>query len=279
MSDQTEFEQFTKLEEFKLYCSDSPSITVGLLKANQIKYDFVKNSILDLLCANRNLTPKVLRWLLSNYPNSISANHFEEILRNVNQDRDIFPMEEYIILIDHIIKIKGNLYCKIAESNTNILHWIFNSISFDAPMLNYLYQLDPQLDIWCENSYERSPLFFAIYNSPRLLELLQVIKSYEPAQSRTKIKIKYKETQRTNILTQRINRYAKDSDQSTICALIGLCGELFSLIDPIYLTQDICNQFYSSKYFCWSQDKESLIKLIPEQFPRKPCRLWRNQFT
>jgi hypothetical protein len=264
MSDQTEF---TKLEEFKLYCSDSPSITVGLLKANQIKYDFLENSILDLLCANCNLTPKVLRWLLSNYPNSISATHLKCFLRNL--DRDIFPMEEYIILIDHIIKIKGNLYWNFSGSDTNILHWLFNSISFNAPMLNYLYQMDPQLDIWCEDIYQRSPLFYAIYRSNRLLELLHVIKSYEPVQSRTKIRIKYTGIYRTGalgMLIRAINRYSQDPDQSTICALIGLCGELFHLIEIKCLTQDICNQFYSSKYFRWSSDQESLIKLIPEQF-------------
>jgi hypothetical protein len=277
MSDQT------KLEQFIASCRGSP-ITVEFLETNQLQYDFLENSILECICSNPDLTPQVLQWLLSNYPNSISDNHLEHILRNLDQNRQIFPMEEYIILIDHIIKIKGNLYniffqCKISGSDTNILHWIFAKRSFDAPMLNYLYQMDPQLDIWCEDSYERSPLFFAINNSYRLLELLQVIKSYEPAQSRTKIRTKYTEKNRNQSFVNLINRYAQDSDQSTICALIGLCGELFPLIKIKYLTQDICNQFYSSKYFCWSQDKESLIKLIPEQFPRKPCRLWRNQFA
>jgi hypothetical protein len=268
----------TKLQQFITSCRGSP-ITVKFLETKQPKYDFLNNSILDWLCSNPDLTPQVLQWLLSNYPNSISNNHLEKILRNLDQDRQIFPMEEYIILIDYLIKIKANLYWKISESDTNILHWIFNNLSFNARMLNYLYQRVPQLDIECEDILERSPLYFAIVYSSRLLELLQVIKSYEPTQSRTKIKIKYKETHRTNTLTQRINQYAQDSDQSTICALVGLCGELFPLIEIKYLTQDICNEFYSSKYFCWSQDKESLIKLIPEPFPRKPCRLWRNQFT
>jgi hypothetical protein len=257
----------TELEQFITDCRSSP-ITVEFLETNELKYNFLKNYILDLLCENRNLTPKVLQWLLSNYPNSISDNYLH-ILKNLEWNRDIFPMEEYIILIDYLIKIKANLYWKISGSNTNILHWIFANRSFDAPMLNYLYQMDPQLNIECEDSYEKSQLFYVIVYSSRLLELLQIIKSHEPAQSRTKIIIKYKGTYRTNTLntlTQRINQYAQDSDKSTICALVGLCGELFSLIEIKYLTQDICNQFYSSKYFCWSQDKESLIKLIPDQF-------------
>jgi hypothetical protein len=268
----------TELEQFITDCRSSP-ITVEELKAKQIKYDFEKNSILDWLCANCNLTPEVLQWLLSNYPNSISDNHLKKNLRNLGRNRNIFPMEEYIILIDYLIKIKGNLYWKIPGYGTNILHELFAVRSFNAPMLNYLYQMDPQLDIWCEDNYEVSPLFYTIYNSYRLLELLHVIKSYEPTQSRTKIRIKYTDGNINYSFEKTINQYAQDSDQSTICALVGLCGELFSLIDPIYLTQEICSQFYSSKYFCWSTDQNSLIKLIPEQFPRKPCRLWRNQFA
>jgi hypothetical protein len=258
MSHQTEFEQF------KDYCMNSP-ITVEFLGTNQNKYDFLENSILDLLCANCNLTPEVFQWLLSNYPNSISDNY---ILKNMllNLNRNIFPMEEFIIVIDHIISNKGNLYWKFSEYDTNILHWIFGNKSFNAHMLNYLYQRVPQLDIECEDIFKRSPLFYALMCSSRLLELLQVIKSYEPTQYRTKIRIKYTDGNIIYWLEETINRYAQDSDQSTICALVGLCGELFSLIVPIYLTQDICNEFYSSKYFCWSQDKESLIKLIPDQF-------------
>jgi hypothetical protein len=73
-------------------------------------------------------------------------------------------------------------------------------------------------------------------------------------------------------------RCAKESNQSTICAFVGLCGELFPLIEIKYLTQDICTEAMSP-LAKWSPDQDSLIKLIPEQFPRKPCRLWRNQFT
>jgi hypothetical protein len=183
-------------------------------------------------------------------------------------------MEEYIILIDYLIKIKGNLYWKISGSDTNILHWLFANRLFNAPMLNWLYQKDPQLDIGCENAYGQSPLFYALMCSSRLLELLQVIKSYEPTQYRTKIIIKNTDGNIIYWLEETINRYAQDSDKSTICALVGLCGELFPLIEIKYLTQDICNQFYSSKYFHGSHvafgecdpDQESLIKLIPEQF-------------
>jgi hypothetical protein len=263
MSDQTEFKQFIT------DCSNLP-ITVELLEINQIKYDFEKKSILDWLCANCNLTPEVLQWILSNYPDSISDTHLQKILRNLDLDRNIFPMEEYIILIDYLIKIKGNLYWKFSGYDSSILptilHWLFSNRLFDVPMLNWLYQKDPQLDIGCENDWEISPLFYTIYNSDRLLEPLQVIKSYEPAQSRTTIRIKYTDGNINHLFEKTINQYAKYPDQSTICALVGLCGELFSLIRPEYLSQDICNEFYSSKYFCWSQDKESLIKLIPDQF-------------
>jgi hypothetical protein len=76
MSHLTEFEQFITS------CSDSPIITVEFLETNQPKYNFLENSILDLLCANRYLTHKVLQWLLSNYPDSISDNHLKKILKN-----------------------------------------------------------------------------------------------------------------------------------------------------------------------------------------------------
>jgi hypothetical protein len=261
----------TELEQFITSCSNLP-ITVEFLETNQPKYDFLENSILECICSSPDLTPQVLQWLLSNYPNYISDNLLINMLLNLN--RNIFPMEKFIILIDHIISNKGNLYWKISGSDTNILHWIFDNISFNAPMLDYLYKRVPQFDIECEDIFERSPLYFVIVYSSRLLELLQVIKSYEPAQYRTTIRIKYKVTYRTDIFIEAINRHAKDLDQSKICALIGLCGELFSLIKIKYLTQDICNEFYSSKYFHGSHvafgecnsDQEFLIKLIPEQF-------------
>jgi hypothetical protein len=294
----------TELKEFKLYCRDSP-ITVEFLIANQIKYDFVNNHIIQYICSNPKLTVQVFQWLLSNYPDSLldyfededigslnpklTIQVFELLLSNypnsifdyvediLSSTWNVFPMEKYILLIDHIIKIKGTLYWKF-HSGHNILHWTFQQILFDAPMLNWLYQKDHQLDIGCENASEISPLYYMIVKSSRLLELLQVIKSYEPANSRTQIKIKYTNRYYYNSLRCRVNYYARIYSQ-TILVLIELCGELFSLIDIRYLCQDICNHFYSSKYFQRNPDRESLIKLIPEQFPRKPCRLWRNQFT
>jgi hypothetical protein len=265
----------TELDLFQTYCRHSP-ITVEFLIANQIKYDFVNDHIIQYICLNPKLTVQVFQWLLSNYPDSI-LDYFESILTRLY--KSVRPMEEYILMIDHIIKIKGNLYWKL-NSRHNILHWIFVNKSFDVPMLNYLYQRVPQLDIGCEDTNERSPLYYVIVYSSRLLELLQVIKSYELANSRvhikvniiydansnTHIQVKYMCDTNTVQLAQAINRYAKHFNQSTICALIGLCGELFPLIEIEYLTQDICNQFYSSKYFQWSTDQDFLIKLIPEQF-------------
>jgi hypothetical protein len=264
----------TELARFKYYCRNSP-ITVEFLIANQTiyEYDCIAYCILECICSNPKLTIQVLQWLLSNYPDSILY-CFETIIKS---NLNVFPMEKYILLIDHIIKIKGNLYWKFV-SGKNILHSIFLSESFDVPMLNYLYQKDPQLDIGCEGNCGISPLYCVIIKSPRLLELLQVIKSYEPANSRTHIKLKYIIPYYCEHLKDVVNDYARFYSP-TILVLIGLCGELFSLISPEYLSQDICSQFYSSKYFCWSTDPDSLIKLIPEQFPRKPCRLWRNQFA
>jgi hypothetical protein len=204
---------------------------------------------------------------------------------------NIQSIENFIIVIDYMIDTNINLNTIISAEKKTILHWIFAGDKFNAQMLNYLYQRVPQLDIWCEDETGRSPLFHAMYymyygneneESPKLFELLQVIKSYESSHSRTKIITEYTEYTdyyKHDQLIQTINKYAMDPNQSTIHALIGLCGELFPSIDPINLTQDICNQFYSSKYFQCNPDQVPLIKLIPEQFPRKPCRLWRNQFT
>jgi hypothetical protein len=263
----------SELDLFRLYCKNSPSITVEKLKADQTIHDFVKEKIVFSICENPKLPFNVIQWLFEEYPEYIIQNEkgspIEFLISNINLTIKVFTL-----IVDHLINHIN--FLSIHNNLDKLVCAMFNNRTFDGPMLNYLYQRNPQLNIMYENACGQSPLFFAINNSSRLLELLQVIKSYEPAHSRTQIRIKY-----TNIFihvefSDAINNYAQDPDQSTICALVGLCGELFSLIRPKYLTQDICNQFYSSKYFCWSQDKESLIKLIPEQFPRKPCRLWRN---
>jgi hypothetical protein len=267
---QTNFKSNLKL--FKSYCMKS-LVSIEILEANQTNFNYDKENILGIICGRHLLTAPVLEWLLINYPCPMLDRYLECILTNLNNRmRSVFPIEEYIILIDYLIKIKGNLYWKKSPTNRTILHWIFSNKLFDVPMLNYLYQSYPQLDIMHKDSLGRSLLFYLIQNSPRLLELLQVIKSYEPTNFITQIRIEWS-------LNRDVNKYAKDPNQSTICVLIGLCGELFPLIDRKYLTQDISNQFYSSKYFQCNPDQESLIKLIPKQFPRKPCRLWRNQFT
>jgi hypothetical protein len=177
-------------------------------------------------------------------------------------------MEKYIQVVDYVITVRGKLYWNnLNDSNgMNALHWIFSNKLFNAQMLNYLWEKDPQLDIECEDAHQRSPLFLAIVESPRLLELLQVIKSNLPTNSIIKIKTSYSNRELNSKFVNAINRYACDSNQFTICALIELCGELFPLIEIKNLTQDICNHFYSSKYFKWSPDQDSLIKLIPEQF-------------
>jgi hypothetical protein len=257
--------QQTKLDRFRNYCEYS-SITLERLKAKQTNYDFVKEHILYSLCRNRKLTIHIIRWLLSEYPQAISVNDgcnwspLEDFFVS-----NVFSIEQFTIIIDHIIGINFNLYNKYS-ANQIILHSIFASESFDGPMLNYLYQRDPHLNITFENDLEVSPLFNLILYSRKLYEMIQVIKSNEPVHSKTQIRTRYTDTYSYTELKTAINMYSRKFDQSTICALIESCGELFSLIRPKYLTQDICNQFYSSKYFCWSPDQDSLIKLIPEQF-------------
>jgi hypothetical protein len=249
------------LYQLEIYCGNSP-ITVEFLELNQTKYDYLEGHIIMLILLNPNLTIQVLEWLLSKYLDFILNNCLESDISFVWN----FPMEKFIIVIDHIIKAKGNLSVKTCTSDRTISHALFMNDTFDAHMLNYLYQKDSQLDIICEDVYQISPLYYAIVFSSRLLELLQVIKSYEPSHSRTKIRTEYTDMYNRVNLKEAINKYAGNSNQSTICALIGLCGELFALIWPKYLTQDISDQFYSSKYFQCNSDQDPLIKLIPEQF-------------
>jgi hypothetical protein len=106
---------------------------------------------------------------------------------------------------DFIIKIKENLYWKV-NSSYNSLRWICASKSFDVPILNYLFQKDPQLEICWEDSHERSPPYCIIVKPSRLLELLQVIKSYEPTQTITP----YNNICYSNQIRDVINGYAKN---------------------------------------------------------------------
>jgi hypothetical protein len=86
--------------------------------------------------------------------------------------------------------------------------------------------MDPQLDVWCVDRDHVSPLVSVIFAySPRLLELHQVIKSYEPAHYKAQIQIQMNSTIFTQ-LQNATNRHACDPNQSTICALVGQCGEL-----------------------------------------------------
>jgi hypothetical protein len=132
---------------------------VKLLETNQTKYNYEEDSILEYICSNSELPVQVLQWLLSNYPDSI-LNYFEDIL--VRLDNSVCSMEKYILIIDHIVK--GNLYWKF-KSGCNIIHWTILSKPHDIQGLNYLYHIDPQLDIRREDIYEESPLFDAIFNS------------------------------------------------------------------------------------------------------------------
>jgi hypothetical protein len=254
----------TELNHFKVHCRNSP-ITIEFLKANQTKYNYLNNSIIQLICNNPNLTNQVFQWLISNYPDFILNSQYYYQMYDL-------PMEKLIIVIDHVIKIRGNLYVGISAEP--VLHCVFASKSFDTTILNYLWNRDPQLDIMYEDSRGYSPLYYAIISSSRLLELLTVIKSYKPVNYNIPNKFKCKYACGRIQLRLVVNIYAKESNQSTIHALIEFCGELFPLIKPEYLTQDICNRFYSSKYFHGSHvafgecnpDQKYLIKLIPKQF-------------
>jgi hypothetical protein len=262
----------TDFQLFKAYCVNS-LVTVDQLVVNQTKYNYIKTRILHLICSNPNLTPQVIQWLFSKYPIyiiqfKIKQTTYYPIETLISHDN--LTIEIFILIIDHLINHrKFNIY------GQTLLDKMFNYKSFNGLMLNYLWERMPYIDITCEDSLGISPLFNIIINSSNLFEILQVIKLNEDDDYRTCISTNYPCAISRAKLDIVINDYARDSNQLTICALIGLCGELFSLIQIQYLTQDICNRFFSSKYFQGkairsdvdsNTNENSLIKLIPEQF-------------
>jgi hypothetical protein len=268
-----------ELNNFLFTCINLP-ITVEFLKTYQTTYNFIENEVFYWIFRNSHTTATIFKWLFEEYPIDIIQCKSNGYIHSplmlgfafIKLTNDIFTL-----IIDHLISHES-LYLSVYKLE-HFIYKIFSNRTFDGSMLNYLYQRVPQLNIMHEDDLEKSPLFYAIVESPRLLELLHVIKSNEPTHTRIQIRTKYSNIFTLSELTIVINRHAENSDKSTICALVGLCGELFKLISKQtfgkkYLTQEICNQFYSSKYFHGSHvafgecdpDQESLIELIPEQF-------------
>ncbi len=242
-----------------------------LLTSNRticVKTSMKDHGLMYTLCRHK-ITPVTIKWLFIEYPQYMITYKFMKKRHypiNTLIYHNKLTIEIFTLIFDHLIN-----YTNLFSTNYKLdsfLHAVFHNKTFNGHMFNYLWKKIPQLDITRENTLEVSPLFVGICFNPNLYDLLQVIKSYEPVHSRTQIKVQYTGYYKRNQLSQAINKYAMDPNQSTINLLIKTCGELFPLIEIKYLTQDICNQFYSSKYFKWTPDpdQEPLIKLIPEQF-------------
>jgi hypothetical protein len=253
----------TNLEQFKNYCNES-TLTIEELEANQNKYDYVHTGILHEICQNPKLTNIVFEWLLLKFQlDMVRFNGFVFSPLYYFARYQVLTIEKISLLIDFLISVRqefSNIYAG------DIFRQILFNKTFNASILNYLYQKDRHFDIQCEYHSEISPLYWLIHRSDNLTEIIQIIKSHEHTQSRTNIRTKFTHVRTYETFVWAINSHAENPDKSTICALVGLCGELFPLIQTKYLTQDICTQFYSSKYFQCNSDQESLIKLIPKQF-------------
>jgi hypothetical protein len=248
----------TEFKQFEYECKNS-LITVDFLIISQSRYNFIKYPILVWICSNPNLTIPVIKWLLKKFPTHIiriEIKHTDwieytpiETLITNNK----LTIENFSLIIDHLIS-----HASLREIY-ELVPVIFIKSTFNGSMLAYLLARVPEFDITWKESYHQPPLYYMIVSS-RLLEFIQVIKSFVPTKSIIKL------PESNNMYHYINNCFVRGSDKSTICALVGLCGELFPLIEIEYLTQDICNQFYSSNYFQYNPDQDPLIKLIPEQF-------------
>jgi hypothetical protein len=253
----------TDLKQFKNYCYES-TLTIEELEAGQIKYDYVHTGILHEICYNPRLTNTVFEWLLLKFPlDMMQTNDWVKCPLWYFARYQVLTIEKFRVFIEFLISKQPKFNVIYAHT---IFQQIFYNKTFDASMLNYLYQRGEHFDIQCEYYSEISPLHLLIHRSDNLSEFIGIIKSYEPTQSIINIRTEFADVRTYETFVRAINSHARRIDQTTICALVGFRGELFPLIQTKYLTQDICTQFYSSKYFQCNSDQESLIKLIPKQF-------------
>jgi hypothetical protein len=142
------------------------------------------------LCANPLITPKILQWIQVNYPHDFingfkttyKSNYpLEQLLTNKQLSWDLFVLAiDHVIALTKSINILLNITCNL--TNRTILHGLFSNEKFTPGMLNYLFNIDPLLNIGIEDNDRISPVFLAIIYSPNLPSLLESIKIHSPQQ-------------------------------------------------------------------------------------------------
>jgi hypothetical protein len=262
-----------KFDEFRSYCEEH-IVTIDILTRYKHKYNYIESKILLRLCENPYITLEILQWIISNYSLdfldlfagwSLSQCPLIALLLNPTLTYELFTTG-----IDHVVAVYADVKILSQLIGTHpdyiyggtILHSVFANPSFTPKMLEYLYRIDPQLDVTIEDPEGRSILFYTIVYSYYLIPIIEIIKSHELKDSRTII-----QTERPlgyYSIRRVINDIAWVSDPSPVGCLVGLCGEVFHAIKEENLTQVICDQFYSSKYF--QTNPNSLLKLIPKEF-------------
>jgi hypothetical protein len=245
-----------------------------------------ENPILILydICASPNITDELLNMLLISGckiicdPNKLYQCPLKLLFTNPSLSFELF-----VKCVDYIIKkcsynqiITADLDPLFEQSESHsFLHLMFQNPSFNSQMLNYLYQIDPSLAIYTLDIFGRAPLYHAILlNNNDLYQIIQTIKSYPyPNSFNSDTYIKHciigvtEWTFPYKFLAKALDSIVK-LNEKIIEDLVRLDGNIGQLINPDYLTQEICNGFYSSEYF----QKEIInINYIPKKFRSNLC--------
>jgi hypothetical protein len=257
-------------------------VTLDLLIQLKSYPDYMKAEVLGKVCSQRKLTDEYFDWLLDYFG--------EDLIQTYNDSTcpliellDINKPTLFIKGIAHIIKITKNQNLLNMREPIFLSHRIFKHRCLTDKLITQLFELDPNLDVYARNDIGDTPLGLAIIESSKfyddkydysdsnlpewqiknLFRIFQTINSHYSDNLLRTIPIP-EEFFKKRRLRKSVLMIAQHPYQLTIHMLIRLCGELFQFITHGLLTQTICNQFYSSKYF--QQDKLYLLDQIPVCF-------------
>jgi hypothetical protein len=177
-----------------------------------------------------------------------------------------------------IIKIVQSVQSiKLTERLSYSMHQLLN-IKIKPGWLKIIFTLIPDLDL-SHRGYFRETLLFNILNTSVSCEnFTQIIQEIKQCAKYTNVSdcienLPLDDYDFQQELTECVNKIAGENlrdDHSNqkpnpIVLLVELCPELFLLIRPRFLTQTLCNEYYSSNHWKIKGDYSS----IPEKFHLK----------
>jgi hypothetical protein len=233
----------------------------------------------------------VIEWLIQFFPSELLESHSTRFGFHMHYPLYVafsekLDMEIFEIIIRFIIDRTDNLAILLdyGDETTNGFWTLCKNQTWTSQMLELMFELDPTL---CPRQLD---IISAIseFNVSRLAEIINVLyKHLEHYPELPVTNIELEDTRIDYYFEHGLNTFATWTDEQPILYVIKLSGELFKLIHPSNLTQNICNAFLSSDYARTYLDQSKLLEMIPEKFRKhgsrtkpgyRPCQINPTEF-